>query len=145
MPTGNRSNPARPTHAGGVVYRKNGMSPEVLLVTAKREPSIWVLPKGHIEAGESPDQTAVREVFEEAGVRARIVEFLMTSRPIVRGEQQRIEYFLMEAVAVETPTEGRHLAWLSKKEAIDRVTFAETRAVLMAAGEYLAESSRSRP
>jgi diadenosine hexaphosphate hydrolase (ATP-forming) len=115
------------------------------VVTARRDPSLWVLPKGHIEPGESSEQAAVREVFEEAGVKARIVEFLMTSRPIVRGEEQRIEYYLMEAVAEETPNEGRHLAWLSKNEAIDRLTFAESRAVLMAACEYLAESSRSRP
>ena len=113
-------------------------------MTARRDPSIWVLPKGHIERGESPEQAAVREVFEEAGVKTRIVEFLMTSHPVIRGEQQRIKYYLMESVAEETPTEGRQLAWLSKKEAIDRVTFAELRAVLLEACEYLAESRRSR-
>ena len=132
------------THAGGVVYRLEGEKPRLLLVTARRDPSVWVLPKGHIERGESPEQAAVREVFEEAGVKARIVEFLMTSSPVIRGEQQRIKYYLMESVAEETPTEGRQLAWLSKKEAIARVTFAELRAVLLEACEHLAESSRSR-
>jgi 8-oxo-dGTP pyrophosphatase MutT (NUDIX family) len=33
----------------------------------------WVLPKGMIEAGETPEETAVREVKEEMGVEARIV------------------------------------------------------------------------
>jgi 8-oxo-dGTP pyrophosphatase MutT (NUDIX family) len=127
------------THAGGVVYRLEGETPRLLLVTARRDPSIWVLPKGHIERGESAKRAAVREVFEEAGVKARIVEFLMTSQPVVRGEQQRIKYYLMEAVAEETPTEGRQLAWLSKNEAIARVIFAELRAVLMEACEHLAE------
>ena len=37
---------------------------------------IWALPKGHIDAGESPAETAVREVREETGVEGRLVEKL---------------------------------------------------------------------
>jgi ADP-ribose pyrophosphatase YjhB (NUDIX family) len=144
MQTGNRSKTARATHAGGVVFRMRGVSPEILLVTAKREPSVWVLPKGHIEAGESPDQTAVREVFEEAGVTARIVEFLTTGHQVVRGTPQWIEFFMMERMTEEPAREGRRIAWLSKDEAIDRVTFEETRAVLVRAFERLGESSWSQ-
>jgi ADP-ribose pyrophosphatase YjhB (NUDIX family) len=123
-----------------VVYRLNGAQPELLLVTPKLEPTVWVLPKGHIEAGESPDQTAVREVFEEAGVRARIVEFLMTAGQVVRGKPQQIDFFLMEKVTEDRATEGRRLVWLSPADAIGRVTFAETKAVVIRASERLAES-----
>ena len=143
MPKPDKSD-GRATHAGGVVYRLKKNAPELLLVTAKLESSIWVLPKGHIEHGERTDQTAVREVFEEAGVTARIVEFLTTARQVVRGKPQRIEFFLMERVAEEPAREGRRLAWLRQGEAIDRVTFAETRDVLILACQRLAESSRSR-
>ncbi len=132
------------THAGGVVYRLKKNTPELLVVTAKLETSVWVLPKGHIEHGESPDQAAVREVFEEAGVTARVVEFLTTARQVVRGKPQRIEFFLMERMAEEPAREGRRLAWLPPGEAVDRVTFAETRDVLILAGQRLAEGSRSR-
>jgi 8-oxo-dGTP pyrophosphatase MutT (NUDIX family) len=131
MHTETTSTSLNPTHAGGVVYRMRGVSPEVLLVTAKLGPSVWVLPKGHIEPGESPDQTAVREVFEEAGVTARIVEFLTTARQFVRGTPQQIEYFLMEMVAEETANEGRRIAWLSEDAAIRRITYEESKAVLM--------------
>jgi len=142
--TSTRSGNGRATHAGGVVYRLNRQAPEVLLVTARRDPSVWVLPKGHIERGESPEQTAVREVFEEAGVDARIVEFLMTSQPTVRGERQTIEYFLMERVAERTPTEGRSLAWLREDAAMRRITLADTKAVLLQGWARLAEREASR-
>src|SRR3954451_20149169 len=37
---------------------------------------VWALPKGNIDAGERPDQTALREVLEETGVEGRLVEKL---------------------------------------------------------------------
>ena len=53
------------THAGGVVYRMTADGkPEYLLVTASKNREQWVLPKGHIEYGENPRETAVREVRE---------------------------------------------------------------------------------
>lgn len=39
----------------------------------------WVLPKGTVEAGEEHKETAVREVFEESGARARIIKYIGTS------------------------------------------------------------------
>ena len=40
---------------------------------ARRDPAAWVLPKGHIEPGETPEAAAVREVEEESGCLATIV------------------------------------------------------------------------
>jgi 8-oxo-dGTP pyrophosphatase MutT (NUDIX family) len=143
MPGEVPSSSARATHAGGVVYRMSGASPEVLLVTARRDHSVWVLPKGHIEPGETPEQTAVREVLEEAGVTAFIVEFLMTVRQVVFDTPQRIEFFLMEWMAGEAATEGRRVAWLNPDEAIERISFAESRAVLSRARERLEKDGGS--
>lgn len=130
------------THAGGVVYRLQGTTPELLLVTARADPSAWVLPKGHIEPGESPEQAAVREVLEETGVRARVVEFLTTARQVVRGTPQQIDYYLMAMVAEETPGEMRHTCWLTADAAARRVTYAESRTVLEKAGARLADPKR---
>jgi 8-oxo-dGTP pyrophosphatase MutT (NUDIX family) len=125
-----KPNGAGSTHAGGVVYRLKDASHELLLVTSKYDKSIWVLPKGHIEPGESSDETAIRETFEEAGVTARVIEFLTTSRQVVHGSKQQIEYYLLEALAEEKSTEGRKIAWLAGEAAIRRLTFDEQRAVL---------------
>ena len=40
----------------------------------------WVLPKGTVEKGETHEQTALREVMEEAGVRATIVKYIGKSQ-----------------------------------------------------------------
>jgi 8-oxo-dGTP pyrophosphatase MutT (NUDIX family) len=62
--------------AGGVVYKKFTVNSEQLtvkyLLGKHSGYHKWVLPKGLIEAGETPEQTAVREVLEEMGVRAKI-------------------------------------------------------------------------
>lgn len=68
------------THAGGVVFRKRAASIEYLVVQASQDKSQWVLPKGHIEPGEDPRETAVREVKEETGYWARVVKWIQDLR-----------------------------------------------------------------
>jgi len=53
--------------AGGVVFRHNqGSELEILLIQDAK--NRWTIPKGHIEPGETPQQTAKREISEEAGL-----------------------------------------------------------------------------
>ena len=59
--------------AGGVVYRKTAGRYEFLLGKHSGYHK-WVLPKGLVEKGESQMEAAVREVMEEVGVKAKIVE-----------------------------------------------------------------------
>ena len=46
---------------------------EVLLIKRAKPPFLWSLPGGRIEAGETPEQAAVRELLEETGITAQIV------------------------------------------------------------------------
>jgi 8-oxo-dGTP pyrophosphatase MutT (NUDIX family) len=119
-----------PTHAGGVVYRTEHGSPRYLVVTARRKPQEWVLPKGHIEHDETPEHAAVREVYEESGVSAAIVDPLEDVRIHVAGEDQVIRYFLMRALEDGSPGEGRRALWLPAAEALHRLSFPESRAPL---------------
>lgn len=57
---------------GGVVVRDG----DVLVITPAGRPAVRTLPKGGADAGESEEATALREVREETGVQARIVERL---------------------------------------------------------------------
>jgi 8-oxo-dGTP pyrophosphatase MutT (NUDIX family) len=57
---------------GGVVVRGD----DVLVITPAGRPQVSTLPKGGPQAGERPEQTAAREVREETGVDARVVERL---------------------------------------------------------------------
>lgn len=56
--------------AGGVVFMGNA----VLLL--KKYNGDWVLPKGKIELGEKKNEAALREVFEESGIKAEIIKYL---------------------------------------------------------------------
>jgi len=61
--------------AGGLVLRWNGSSLEALLI-GRGEPRVWSLPKGHVEAKETHEQAALREVREETGCWAEILSKL---------------------------------------------------------------------
>jgi len=128
---------APPTHAGGVVYRITDRGPEFLLVTARRQPGEWVLPKGHIARGERPEDAAVREVAEEAGVGASIDRPLSTIVIRPGGEEQRIQFFLMRAERHGEAHEGRRLAWLTSHDAVARLPFEESRRLVRAASALL--------
>ena len=106
-----------------------------LLVSARRQPEQFVLPKGHIEPGESVEDAACREVLEEAGVVARIVERL--GRIHYGSERTGIcaQFFLMEFVSEGTSSEGRRRAWLSVDEAIAAIPFDDTKQLLREAHE----------
>lgn len=54
--------------AGGIVFRRNKKGEiEILLIQDAKDR--WTIPKGHIEEGETAQQTAVREIAEEAGLK----------------------------------------------------------------------------
>ncbi len=66
--------PARPVLAASVAVFRDG---KVLLATRTKPPAdrLWSLPGGKVEAGETLEQAALRELEEEVGVRARIIGF----------------------------------------------------------------------
>lgn len=88
-----------PTHAGGVVFRRTRGKIEIMLVEAKDDPKQWVLPKGHVELRETLRETAVREVREETGAWARIVDDLGAVSYTVMDKPVTVHFFLMEAIA----------------------------------------------
>jgi 8-oxo-dGTP pyrophosphatase MutT (NUDIX family) len=58
--------------AGGVLVRRlRGRIVFAAIHPRGRRPAVWALPKGIVEPGEAPEQTAVREVEEETGARGR--------------------------------------------------------------------------
>jgi 8-oxo-dGTP pyrophosphatase MutT (NUDIX family) len=104
---------------------------EYLLVEASQKRGLWVLPKGHIEPGETPEDAAVREVEEEAGVRAAIVAPAGEIEYAVDGRPVRVIFFLMRYQGEATRPEERARSWCGYEDALNLVHFDDTRRVLM--------------
>jgi len=117
--------------AGGVVFNGDG---NVLLI--RHLSGSWVFPKGHIEPGEAPLDTALREIEEEAGVRALCddaEETFTTSYHNLRGELRRITWFRMRTEAREPVLRERLFpdgAFVPPREALERLSFHEDRNLL---------------
>jgi 8-oxo-dGTP pyrophosphatase MutT (NUDIX family) len=56
------------TSAGGIILREVGGTLKIALAHHPRVTKTWVLPKGHVEEGESLEQAALREIYEETGL-----------------------------------------------------------------------------
>ncbi len=125
--------PGLAEQAGGVVLTDGG---EAVLRRAKD--GAWVLPKGHIEGGEAAHGAAVREVAEETGLAATIVDWLGDGRFTYKGKERHVGYFLMR-VTRRLPDfaghEGRDTFLVPLSEAPGRLSFDADRALLRAAIE----------
>lgn len=121
---------SRWSHAGGVVVRGNGGKLEYLLVEASDTPGLWVLPKGRIEDGETPEAAAVREVMEEAGVRAVVGARVGESEYQVKGKPVRVIFYLMQHQGEVARDEARGVQWRRYEDALAQLHFENTRHIL---------------
>jgi 8-oxo-dGTP pyrophosphatase MutT (NUDIX family) len=77
--------------AGGVLVRRlKGQWMVAAIRPGGRPPGVWALPKGQIGSGESGEATALREVEEETGVRARVLGKLGDVRYWFNWQGERI-------------------------------------------------------
>ncbi len=125
--------------AGGVVYRRDGVSIEVVLASrrTRRGELAWGLAKGGIEEGESLEDAAVREVREETGIEAEIEDSLGDTRYFYVWEDMRIRktvhFFLMRATGgdpVERDDEMEEIRWFPIERALKRAAYRGERDVI---------------
>jgi 8-oxo-dGTP pyrophosphatase MutT (NUDIX family) len=114
----------------------------------KRE-GTWALPKGLVDAGESPAETALREGFEETGVHARLESKLGDVRYVYTWEGERVfkvvSFFLARAqggrIGVLPPgmeVEVAEARWLALSEAPILLAYKGEREMASKAAETLA-------
>ncbi|AGL20444.1 NUDIX hydrolase [Actinoplanes sp. N902-109] len=124
---------AKPVRAaGGVVWRPADAGIEICVVHRPYR-SDWSLPKGKLDGSEHSLAAAVREVFEETGVRAQPeLRLPGVAYPLPDGVPKTVDFWLMRAgagepVAPQDPTEVDAVVWLSPAEALERLSYPDDR------------------
>jgi 8-oxo-dGTP pyrophosphatase MutT (NUDIX family) len=130
------------THAGAVVFRKREAR-VLYLVVSSSDGLNWVLPKGHIDPGETAEIAALRELEEEAGVVGEIVTGLSARRFIKAGKEAEVQFFLVREKGATESIENRIIRWEEEAAALQLLTFAEAREALSEGVAKMNEDSTS--
>lgn len=145
--------------AGGIVLRgvytersrsaQDKSSWEVLL-TQHSQNKHWSFPKGLIDPGQTIEETALREVKEEGGVKAEILEKLGYSKYIYTFNGEKIfkvvTYFVMKYISGDPKDhdwEMMDAGWFSPDEALKKLSFSRDKALLKDALSFLEEPKSS--
>src|ERR1700710_1074726 len=154
--TGGRQRPRRPPRPGdgnparGLVVADDVTGPRAALIgrTDRRGRLLWSLPKGHIEEGETPEDTAVREVAEETGIIGEVVAplgiidfwFVADGRRV----HKTVHHFLLRAIGgalSDADIEVTEVAWVPLEELNSRLAYADERALVERAPALLADTA----
>jgi 8-oxo-dGTP diphosphatase len=133
--------------AGGVVFRGNAGSVEVVIVSVGGM-NRWQLPKGLVDKGENPEVTAVREAREEAGVSSEVVQPIETIEYWYAGLEngirvrfhKRVHFFLLRYLSGDTKDhdwEVNEARWVPIEDAASQLAFDNERRVMERARELL--------
>ncbi len=126
--------------AGGLVVRRHQGSLHLAVVHRPMHQD-WSFPKGKLEAGETFEEAARREVEEETGLSCRLIRFIGHTEYVDRkGRPKAVAYWVMEATGGSfTPNvEVDQMRWVGLEEASRLLTYPRDRelvAVLDAADQ----------
>ena len=121
-------------NSGGAVVIEKG---HVLLVQGYHG---WSFPKGKIESGETLEETAIREIWEETGIRIEVDNHFRAVVPSAKpGDTRTVTFFLgrsLEGMKEPIPDEVEYAEWVPVDKALELVRYAPDREVLRKAVRY---------
>lgn len=127
---------------GAVVFTRVDGEPRYLMIREKA--GHWGCPKGHMEAGETEEETALREIFEETGVRVTLLEgFRAVTEYVLRDlidTSKRVTFFLAEFRQQELrlqETEVASFALVPYDEAMALLVHEDAKQILTDAHAFL--------
>ena len=130
---------------GAVVYRKINDDYRYLLIRNRRS-SNWSFPKGHVEAGETLEETAKREVLEETGLRIDIIPgFISKSQYSIQNRiQKTVQIYVASTKDTQTRIQVEEIedyVWLTYENAIKNLKFENDKTILTDARQFLLDNN----
>lgn len=129
-----------------LILRKDGDEDRFLILKQNNKPQSWSFPKGHMEEGETTKETALRELYEEAGV----TELEFTNFPNIIEEYDHNKdgemrhkinelfiAFTKNDKVIPQESEVLEYKWATYGEAINTFTYEQPKNVLKKIKEYL--------
>lgn len=129
---------------GAIVYRKFHGNTELLLIK-NQNGGHWSFPKGHVEAGETEEETALREIMEETGIEVILdtsFRHVITYTP-KKETTKDVIYFLAKAVTYDyTPQEAEiaQIKWVEINHAASILSYDNDRQLVAQAKEQIKNS-----
>jgi ADP-ribose pyrophosphatase YjhB (NUDIX family) len=128
--------------AGGLVIDPSGALGLLIGRHDKRGRTLWSLPKGHIEPGETPEEAAIREVAEETGIESAITRSLGVIDFWFMAEGKRIHktvhhYLFRMTGGTLTPQQNEvdEVAWFPLVEVSKRLAYSDERKLIASFGD----------
>jgi len=124
----------RETTSGGVVFRHNPKNKELEILLIQDAKNRWTIPKGHVEEGEEPKQTAEREIREETGLQEmKVYNWLGKVNFRYRREHTLVlmtmHIYLVEGKGQTHELQGEDwlndIKWLPASEAVDKIAYED--------------------
>jgi 8-oxo-dGTP diphosphatase len=134
--------------SGGVIFRASGNDSIEIALVAVKNGSFWCLPKGIVEKGEIPEETSVREVREETGLRGRVIGKIgsISYWYFIKEENAKcrktVHFYLLEYVGGTTSDHNWEVddaVWFSLDDAVKKVSYKGDRDIVRKAKEMLLE------
>ncbi len=126
---------------GAVVYRIINSELRFLLIKNRRS-AHWGFPKGHVEKGETSEETAKREVLEETGIHIQIIpQFASKSEYTIQGKVEKsVIIYLAKTRDTQTIIQREEIEdyiWLNYDRAMEMLRFVNDRNILRNANEFI--------
>ncbi len=139
----------RETTAGGLVYRYNPQNRALEFLLVQDAKNRWTIPKGHVEEGETTKQTAVREIFEETGLKQiKILNWLGKIHFRYRRGTSLVlmvtHIFLVEQTDPREKPTGEAwmngIAWMPANEALEKIEYEDIGKLILLALKRIRDS-----
>jgi len=134
---------------GAIVYRKINNEIEFLAIKSNSPDKHWGFPKGHVEEGETEEETCIREVYEETRLIIKPHEGFREydKYKVAEDTYKEVIFFIADATAQEVAInqdEVEEYRWAPYQEIYDLLTYDSGKVILAKAKDFILQVINER-